>query len=243
MNDPITGTIKVGDKTGSVTSYTVQEYLNTLTTGSYDDKTKNLANALKDYGHYAQITLDEAHDEWTLGTDHTEIQANNNNIGTTITDTLSDYPFTNNTGSSGYYTLDLDSKITLNVYFPKDMAGASGATSTVAKMGEDATTGKKTEYEAAVDTKVTPKEDGNYYALSFGDISAHEFDNKYTITVGGKTIEIYPLSYIKTILDTTTTYEQAGVKDDTQLTHLKQAIVALYNYYTATVAYRAKPND
>ena len=87
MNDPITGTIKVGDKTGTVDSCTVQQYLNALTDATKDTYNANaapLANALKDYGHYAQITLSETNSTAYTAANHVAMP---NAAGKVTTDT------------------------------------------------------------------------------------------------------------------------------------------------------------
>ena len=115
MNDPITGTIKVGDKTGTVTSYTVQEYLNTLTSDATTySKEQGLAKALKDYGHYALTTLNETNTD-CKNAGHQDITAANSSLTDNAKNAVADYGITKDEALKNLgFTLDLMSKRVLS---------------------------------------------------------------------------------------------------------------------------------
>ena len=115
MNDPIIGTIIVGSKTGTVTSYTVQEYLNTLTNDATTySKEQGLAKALKDYGHYALTTLNETNTD-CKNAGHQDITAANSSLTDNAKNAVADYGITKDEALKNLgFTLDLMSKRVLS---------------------------------------------------------------------------------------------------------------------------------
>ena len=73
------------------------------------------------------------------------------------------------------------------------------------------------------------------YIVSIGGVSAHKLGRTYTITVktgkGQFPVKLSALSYANGVMQTST-------DDD-----LKRAVIALYKYYAATMAYRGTPVD
>lgn len=241
MADPITVEIHVGDKTIKFDGYTVKDYLDTLTAedSTYSEATKTLANALKDYGHYAQVTLSETNPNYP-NYNHTAMDANNNSLGTNVDDDLSAYAFKNETGSEEiYYILELDSNIVLHVILPpgsyvNDNASATENDTSLIILSSDRV------YEMTDVTVWTDELADNRVVVSFSNIAAQELPDTFTIpaVISGtvSTIEVSPLSYVKLVLDIT----EDPVYTEEVLNHWKQSVVALYNYYKATVAYRAE---
>lgn len=183
MADSITAEIKVGDKTVTFAGYTVKDYLDTLTEegSTYSEATQTLANALKDYGHYAQVTLNETNTNYAAG-NHKAMDANNDSLGTTVTDDLSGYAFTNGTGSTISYTLDLDSNTVLHVILP----AGSYVHNDAAKTEHDTsliTVDSERTYEMTAVKAWTNEDDKNNVYVSFSDISAHELADAFTIPV------------------------------------------------------------
>lgn len=254
MNDPIIGTIQVGNKTGTVESYTVKDYLDTLTKAEnqYPDKTVALANALKDYGHYAQITLSE-----TNTTDYTAANhvAMPNAAGKVTTD--SSY-----TGSNEYNaiydstTLNTAKTYSANTQFTYSItSGLTGKDSktigytieldsktnlVITNLPDGATIGDITvTQETGDDAPESPTLKNEDNELSIADISAHELGYQYEIPVNTNyTIKVSPMSYINYILNATTEqFTNMGLTGNHPV-HLQNAVLALYNYYKAERDYR-----
>lgn len=289
MADKITATYKYTQNgteetvTNSTGINSVKAYLEKILEAS-DINTKpklaTLVKAIQDYGHYAQVTLNDTNSSY--GTHATMEKSSNAKIkNTDITDdttvpitgqetnsdsNLSTYAISVKGGTGVNltdedvkkvsFTLDLDSNIALHVYIPsdffKDSATYSSATATVQKVTE--TTNNKqitrSAYADAGNATMTPSTDTisnkTYQVFSFSNIPAHEIDNKYTITVTDSasktyTIVVSPLSYVYAVTKLTYTADMKtsmGLDSDTELDHLKQAVIAFYNYYKATIAYR-----
>ena len=115
------------------------------------------------------------------------------------------------------HTLQLDSKITLFVYLPGTVtAAADGA-------------------------KITTE--GDNLVVAFENISAHELTDEHTITVtsGDKnyTVKVYGMSYVNSVLNMTEAQKAEMGLDDEGAKNLKNAVVALYEYYRTETAYRS----
>lgn len=246
MADPITVEIHVGDKTIRFDGYTVKDYLDTLTAedSTYSEATKTLANALKDYGHYAQVTLSETNPNYNAN-DHTAMDANNNSLGTNVDDDLSAYAFKNETGSEEIgYILELDSNIVLHVILPSgsyvnDNASATENDTSLIILSSDRVY-EMTDVTVWTDRVLRGESYEDLVYVSFSNIAAQELPDTFTIPVviSGtvSTIEVSPLSYVKDVLD----FTEHPYLNEEKLAHWKQSLVALYNYYKATVAYRAE---
>lgn len=153
------------------------------------------------------------------------------------------------------YTLDLDSKIALHVYLNSTIFPEGATIAAAVKKVNDTTNNETTTRTTYPEngTNVTPTQttDGAYTVLSFNDIPAHEIDNKYTITISNgttTTIEISPLSYVYAVAllkytdDQQAALTKMGITSQEELNRFKQAVIAFYNYYKATIAYRVNPN-
>lgn len=283
MADSITGTIKVGDKQGTVESYNVQEYLNALTDNTkdtYNEKAAPLANALKDYGHYALTTLNETNAA-CASANHATITQSDNTLddGTNATNAVAGYGIDKNGLTGLTFTLDLMSKTSLVVNLPEgasitDNVNITRTGAWKSEKSEEVTTWTWNETEQAT---LGDGNGGNGYihdqtenTITFADISAHELFYKYNIpiTLSGTnyTVTVSPMSYVKGALDlvgevdklndsngtvtdvmkktlfteaeqnntTTVTVENAKKR----ATNLKNALIALYNYYTETCKYK-----
>lgn len=260
MADNISATITVGNKTANVDSYTVKDYLNALTTGEYSDNVKALANALKDYGHFAQITLSETNTEAYTKANHTPMpnsadkvttdesytqSATYNAIYDTDTKTkaasyTSNKRFDFSSGDlTGYnneaigFTLDLDSETNLIITNLSD--DVTIGTIIVSSDLDDL------DPSTATITGLTVKNN----ELAITDIAAHELGYQYSIpvTVSGKTytIKVSPMSYIHYVTWRTSEELNKAMKlnDENKAVHLQNAVIALYNYYKAERTYRS----
>lgn len=190
-----------------------------------DEKSINLINAISNYAHYAQLALDETHEEYTVG------------VGGT------------------YHGTEARTELTLHT---ADELKAFAAVKTTAEGFTDVTSTSRTlvlDDETAIvlyitpanadyvpDVKVTDKNgkaaeftcekqaDGRYKVVIRG-IAAHKLADTYTVNIDdGKLTytNLSALSYAYSIL--------SGGKSEAY----KNAVSALYDYYTATVAFQKK---
>ncbi len=250
--------------TNSSTIDSVEDYLNKLlkydTYGTHVNLVA-LVNAIKDYGYYAQKTLADTNSK-SLG--HKEMTPNNNSLGTTTSLTKSHkikiYTDDNKTAEANTeiykgvsFTLDLDSKTALRVYLPKESSLRSATSDITVKAGSitveagSANSITNDDVYKVADNVTTPDSDSEFQIV-FSNISAHQLGDTFTIPVTinntSYTIVISPMSYVYAV--TLLTYEEdmktsMGLDDNNELTRFKQAVVALYNYYEKTLAYRKAP--
>ena len=187
----------------------------------FDDKVLALANALADYGHYAQEYLSPLRG-WTLGPvedgkDHEIMPQAAGLTDAQIADIkgkVGNFGISRDPGNSGIekvtFSLDLDSETRINLYlYPKeDFSGDVSCTVN----GE------------AVEAKLS---DGKYW-LVIPNIAAHKLGEEYTVNVktakGSFDIVVSVLSYVKTAL------ENPNSKDKWS------TVAALYNFYDAASA-------
>lgn len=180
-----------------------------------------LLNAIKDYGHYVQIPL-KAYHQWEDGK-YAEMSA--------ATEYDADTVSTAQTAVEGYamtgidrsligaeIDLELNSETTIHVYLTK----TSGVTSFTATRDES-DSDMSISYDSANDT----------YTVTISGISAHKLAKTHTIHVtAGSTkfdITVSALSYV-----------YSAINGDEQYSGLKNAVTSLYNYYNATMSYRAE---
>ena len=219
MADPITATLYYGDGQKVTHDYSVDEYFNTiLDKTSTSQEMRDLANAMKDYGHYMQNYL-ARRNNWEIGTRHLAMDYANLYTSDDIAEVkelVKDYAIVRDTGNSGIakveFALELDSETIIDVYLiPKQDY-----------------TGTVTAY---LDGKAVDLEYSNgEYLLKIPGVSAHLLANMYTISVeaGEKfDVKVSALSYVHTILN-----KENAVLD------IKEAVTSLYDYYDATMAYR-----
>lgn len=231
MADDITAAIHSGDKYATV-QRTVSQYLDELialieanyTTESADLKT--LANAIKDYGHYVQPILAQTN-EWTLGTDHKIMACNDTAISSDINDVKTalhtNFVIYKSNPLEGFsdlqLDLELDTDTAINLYFTKK-SGVEG------------------DVDAAVDDGKSfsaSKQSDGLYLVSITGIPAHELGTPHTVTVG-----VVGSSGKSEVKVSALTYADLVLQSDSTETSLKEAVIALYKYYSATKTYRSK---
>ena len=157
-------------------------------------------------------------------------------------------------------TLDLDAKTTLHVILPEGSYVNSDTDVTtdnanLINMKESTSTYVK---DMASRITITPADTTNRATstvdIAFSDISAHELADKFVIPVTilvdstrtAYEIEVSAMSYVHSVLSQSNTDLNTKVEEittDDQAGNLKQAVIALANYYNATVAYRANPDN
>ncbi len=226
MADVITAELHCLETQTFTQTYRVKDYTDTALAQipAASEDLRALISAIKDYGHYVQPPLAE-YNKWTLGVKHHIMDCANSNIASDSADVrreLEDYAIVKDTGSSGIssveYNLELDSETALNVYLvPKsEYLGSVSA------------------YLGDSKENMAVKQPNGEYRVQISGISAHKLGDTYTIHVvaGGEfDIKVSALSYADTVM-----------KSSSASTDLKKAAIALYNYYDATMNYRASPD-
>lgn len=234
-----------GDKGTAIQDYTVKEYLDTIINSTQATITEStgisatsadlliaLAKAIEDYGHYVQIPL-SAYNGWTLGTDHATMDCVNENIDSDsaeVAEKLRKYALVKDIDGSGIekleYDLDLDSETALEIY----LTPGEGAGTVKAFITDD-----DNEFDGKTNMAVYDSS-ANEYVITIGGISAHKLGKVYTVNITTSmgstfTVKASALSYSDAVMQTS---------DDADL---KRAVIALYKYYTATMAYRGEATD
>ena len=220
MADPIIATLHYGDNLTVEHNYSVKEYLDTIIEKTQSDAMRNLAKAMKDYGHYMQVYLARKNG-WEIGTKHVAMDYANVYTDSDVEEVrqlVNDFAIVRDTKDSEIekvtFALELDSETIIDVYLkPKD--GYSG------------------DVEAYLDDSTTniasPQSDGRYL-IQIDGVSAHLLGNTYKIKVKAGSefeIRVSALSYVNSILNSASS-----------ATDLKQAVTSLYDYYAATMGYR-----
>ena len=229
MYDPITATIYYNGGDTVTHTWSFREYLDKYyTSSSSSAPLKKLIGAMKDYGYYAQIALDEIH-SWNLGVDHIAAECANVYTNTDIeeaTAAVAPYAKSWNVGTSGIksigYTLALDSDTTVELY----LRPADGYTGNVGAYSRGVIGVTDTNANLAV------RQSDGRYLVQISGIPAHRLDYMNTIRVvtdkGEFDIKVSALSYVNTVL-TSSKYND----------NMKKAVTSLYRYYKATKEYRA----
>ena len=229
MYDPITATIYYNGGDTVTHTWSFREYLDKYyTSSSSSAPLKKLIGAMKDYGYYAQIALDEIH-SWNLGVDHIAAECANVYTNTDIeeaTAAVAPYAKSWNVGNSGIksigYTLALDSDTTVELY----LRPADGYTGNVGAYSRGVIGVTDTNANLAV------RQSDGRYLVQISGIPAHRLDYMNTIRVvtdkGEFDIKVSALSYVNTVL-TSSKYND----------NMKKAVTSLYRYYKATKEYRA----
>ena len=229
MADDVKATLYYYDKYGESRTLThtasCETYLNKFNENDAE-ATWNIIKAINDYGYYMQQYLSEhSSGSWTLGVDHKAMKksfmkpANYAQKQDTYVSELKKMKVqkvwgTNSDIEKVNYSLVLDSNTAINFKILK----------------KDGYTGK---FEVKLDDKkVTPKKIGdNRYQVTAGGISAHLLAEPHTVTVttdhGTSTYKASALSYAYECLT------------DTHYNSEISAFGALYEYYKATIAYKA----
>lgn len=223
MADTITAVLRYGDEKTVSQDYSALDYINTVEEKSdqYSENTLALVRAIADYGHYAQPVL-AANNHWTIGAEHAEMAKHYTDSYDyeAVLSELSDYARGFEKGGSDIQavtnSLDLRSKSTVLFYIRPD-AGYTGPI--------EVTVGSET---------VTPaRMDDGRYCVAFPGISAHKLADTFTLTIrtdnGTATCDASALSYVHAVLTSEAYSDNQAAKD---------AVCAIYRYYTATMKYR-----
>ncbi len=217
MTDDITAILTCSNDLILANVYSVEQYIEDSEDDNFDETTRALINAIADYGSYVQPFLVKAHDisEYypmpakTVLTDEDVAAAKSVLVQYQLL--LEDNR--SDVNSIGY-RLNLESRTTLKVgvKLPKDYTGTISAT---------------------IDGKeVKVYDEGNQiYYVEHEDIAAHKLGSPDVITFttesGSWTVYVSAMTYA---------YKQINKPANR---YAEKAMTALYNYYAATVAYRA----
>lgn len=259
MADPITAQITIGSKTVTFTGYTVKKYLDVLTadTTTYA-KAAPLANAIKAYGYYAQVTLKDTNTEYCT---HKSMDVPTGNyviaesgLDSANTKYEEEHAMKIYDGDSSTVTttpkvactLDLDSKTTLHVLLPEGstLRDANGKTDLDTISTQSSTYAINSTNVTIGNTKISST---TYFDIAFNYIAAQELADKFTIpvTIGetGYTIQVSAMSYVHSILsktnsDLNTAANLGESSPYNKAIHLKQAVTALCKYGEETETYR-----
>ncbi len=224
MAEEVQAVFHYGDDETVEDSFSVEDYVTYIVEHStaFTDTTVELAKAIADYGHYAQIFLTEvnnipenkyaAMDTW---------YAQSYNIDEVKT-AVDGYTLTLNKGTSKVKTtamrLSLDSETALSVRMTVEDGAELTATATLNEK-----------------TFAAEKQSDGSYVIKIVGIKASQLATPITITgnAGGEfTITVPALAYVRSIL-TSANYSQ-NLK-------AQNAVAALYHYYSKTDAFRKDP--
>ena len=209
-------------------TYSVKEYLDTVKERYAEDSAMyKLAEAIRDYGHYAQIMLAKTNG-FTLGTDYATLESTTtyddaaiSAVKTAVEAYTISRPFTEGNGISRLpVSLMLDSGTSINLDFFLSEAANAGATFTV-------------KLNNAGKNLATYFSDYKAYRAQITNIQADDFEEEYSLTVNNQTVgaetfevKVSVLAYINAILS-------AENMSDENI----NGVVSLYNYHAATEAY------
>ena len=220
MADTITVSFCCGDTVVGPHTTSVRQYIaNMLSKYPDDAELTALVKAIADYGHYAQLALQEAHG-FDLGTDG-RYQAMKGYSEIVLPDAadLAEYKAIKS-GSIPQIT-DLTRTLALDhrTDILLDFTCEEGYVPDILVVGSGGN---------IIDCELTPLQSG--WRLTIPDIPAHRLGDFYTVTVDGyqMVIQINALSYAYSILD-----------NPESSPSLKNAVAALWQYYHAAMAYRA----
>lgn len=221
MADPITATFNYAGQTVQQ-EYSVKRYLdNMLNRSTTSEVMKDLAAAIKNYGHYAQIYLARVNG-WTLGEKHIAIDAASDYTASdieSVKSVVAPYKIAadsfDGSGIKGAsYSLNLDADTTINLTF---------------RMETDYT-GTLSAYLNGGTANVAVKQSDGSYKVQITGISAHKLADTQTVKIyAGKelTVKASGLTFVYTSM------YGSNMPEDRQ-----KAAVALYRYYEKTIAYR-----
>lgn len=219
MADTITVSFRCGETVEGPKTISVAEYIRKVVEkhGNDDsDPTVVLAKSIVNYGHYAQLALQQTHG-FTLGRDYAAV-GEYRPVSVRNYSELADFAAVR-TGSIAQITkvtrsLSLENKTDLNLYFTVE----DGYVPTVSVTDKDGDTAAAT----------LEKQTDGRYLLVIPSIAAHELGDTFTVSVdgGAMTIRVSALSYAYSVLSADKSGEQ------------KCAVSALYEYYNAAIAYR-----
>ena len=221
MADPITATFNYAGNTVQQ-EYSVKRYLDNMLNKSTTSATmKDLAAAIKNYGHYAQIYLARVNG-WTLGEKHIAIESASDYTTSDIESVkslaapykIAADSFDGSGIKSASYSLNLDADTTINLTFKMDSSY----------------TGTLSAYLNGGNANVAVKQSDGSYKVQITGISAHKLADTQTVKIyAGKelTVKASGLTFVYTSM------YGSNMPEDRQ-----KAAVALYRYYEKTIAYR-----
>ena len=223
MADPITAVLHYGDNQTVTHEYSAKKYLDDSLAADIPDTERSLIEAIKDFGHYAQLYLSRVNG-WSLGTAHEAIDCENEYSDSDIEAArqavdsnaiVKDIPEDSGIKRVGF-SLNLDADTTINLYiYPED-----GYTGSIAAYIPGSTTNDAVYYS-----------DRNRYKVEISNIPAHRLAETFTVKVAGKKefdVKVSAFSYVYAALN------DANAQDDEIDT-----VVSLYRYYTTNMDYRA----
>lgn len=208
MSEPVTATYHWGENRSIKATYSIEDYAAQLLEDSqYSAEAKDAVRALINYGHYAQICLSEVNG-WELGVDYKETETCFGTLTATAAD-LEPFRFAQSGNDPAI------SRVQFSLILDSETSMRLFLTTkekpSVTVDGENAV--------------VMQSEDGQYY-IRIQDIGAGELGKMHTIVVNGKeTYQLSALSYATVVLN-----KSASAS-------LQNVCKALYEYYTASVAY------
>ena len=229
MADTINAHLFYGTDTESCLddTYSVEKYLDVAVSRNEEGSTMyNLAEAIRAYGHYAQLMLAKAN-SFDLGTDYTVLNSSttyDETVISSVKSTVEDYKISRSVDdyttlgiTSQPFSLLLDSGTTINLdFYLKDSSYTLSATGS--------------------GIKTTRYSDLNAYRVQIPNIAAHLLNTKYTVTASTTTngvsqgsieIGVSALSYVRAVLN-------ASNMPDEYI----NGVVSLYKYYEAAIAYQ-----
>ncbi|MBR0035471.1 MAG: hypothetical protein IJP54_07320, partial [Synergistaceae bacterium] len=212
-----------GDNQTVTHEYSAKKYLDDSLAADIPDTERSLIEAIKDFGHYAQLYLSRVNG-WELGTAHEAIDCENEYSDSDIEAArqavdsnaiVKDIPEDSGIKRVGF-SLNLDADTTINLYiYPED-----GYTGSIAAYIPGSTTNDAVYYS-----------DRNRYKVEISNIPAHRLAETFTVKVAGKKefdVKVSAFSYVYAALN------DANAQDDEIDT-----VVSLYRYYTTNMDYRA----
>ena len=218
MADDIVVVFRYGDGETVETTANVQTYLRYIIENAetYGAETVKLAKAIADYGHYAQIAL-AAKKGFVIGEKYQPIDAGNETAPdadrTIAGNDIAVVGSMDNLHLTSF-SISLGYNTSVNLFFTWD--GEQDALPVVTVGGE------------ALEVHTS----GERYYVTVDGISAHQIGDTYDVRFGDDmTVSLSVLSYIRALLASSET------------TEMKQAGVALYQFYEAALAYKAAPEN
>ena len=227
MADEITAVFHYGKDKSVIQVYSAKDYVDYVSEnpGGYTANTRALVASLGSYGANVQPFLATSNG-WTLGEAHTAMTGGvsyDADALDTIRGTAANYAFGKDLGSSQVakvsYSLDLQSKTDLRVYFTLQPGYTGAVTATLD--GSPVTAARLS--------------DGRY-CVTVPSIAAHELGTAHSIVLsagGACTVTVSALSYVDAALRSSSKV----FANDTA----RAAVASLYDYYAATANYLANP--
>lgn len=231
MGDTITAVYHYGNST-KTTTYSVAQYIKDYekVSAGYAQEVTDLVHALADFGHYAQLYLDDVHDSWQLGVDCQEIEAYTKSYTEKdidyVTRCAKDFPFDKsaaielNADISYMLTLDTITSITVFVEFRDDYTGNLIPNDPYVAFGNG---------ERYVDFEVDISETTKTIKYTIKNIPAYTLGTKFKVNLGygSASVDVYGLSCSNSILNVMSN------PDDVKINFA----VALYRYFDAAYKY------